>query len=792
MKKAFFLFSIFSKLFVIFIIVSFSSQAYAETSGIFAAPSTDIAQSWLNYLFSGEAMPEYVDQAGTAEAQSLNIQSTFITALAYFSDAILVLAGFLLFYHITAMVAETAHSGTPMGKRASQIWAPIRLVVAIVLLVPVSGGLSCGQIIVVKMASYGSALATNVWSIILNEVSNYSATTAAPSAPLVAQQAMDIIEMKACQTAFNARWNCLSQSLPVLQANQIPVPVPVHTRIGNVEGTKYSFSSPALSDQDICGSYFIPDATGNSSIVHDAQVGVLLTSVAGDFATAGKEILQVMPDVAKCSSSTASGVGNITLNSTITAAIKNYQKGITEASQSIGKSSDAGLMQQAIEAVKPYGWIFAGTFLNSIDRIQGDIARLAQSGLPTTTVPNVDDAVAVAHAGYGDHIRTLFNSDSDPTKDADIRAKVTEDMKNFHILSKEELANSPECASMVGLSNDAEKWYKHNGFGSKAADLVFGMLDHLATLNDVWSSPDAQKCGLSTATSGLSTFTVGVHIGGTDPFAQIAALGHANMNLGFDLLSFGLGAKGVGAIGALFPAKIPSVIGTAFNEVGGFLVVLSLIFFACGFTLSYLVPLMPFLRFSFSVLAWIGAIIEGVVCVPLWALAHLTPEGEGLSGQAGQAGWCFIFNLFLRPVLTVFGLVAGLLVFYIALAFLNFTYASLVSGTGATVNGLESLSRLVYSVLYVVILFIVANHAFMLIDHIPAQALYWFGKSGQSVQSMGDPGHLETASAGLSTYVARDFMRATNQKADELYDFAKKNNLSPPKGPNDAQFPTGK
>jgi nitric oxide reductase large subunit len=133
---------------------------------------------------------------------------------------------------------------------------------------------------------------------------------------------------------------------------------------------------------------------------------------------------------------------------------------------------------------------------------------------------------------------------------------------------------------------------------------------------------------------------------------------------------------------------------------------------------------------------------------------------------------------------------AGLLVFYIALAFLNFTYDSLIAGSGATVNGLESLSRLIYSVLYVVILYIIANHAFMLIDHTPAQALHWFGKSAQSIQSMGEPSRLETTSATVSTLVVRDFMGAVNKKADDLYSMANRSKPTPPKGGNEAQFPT--
>ena len=69
------------------------------------------------------------------------IQSALQHALSIYSGAVLVLAGMILLYHLLGMVAETAHTGKPMG-RANQIYAPIRLVLAIGLLVPMAGGLN--------------------------------------------------------------------------------------------------------------------------------------------------------------------------------------------------------------------------------------------------------------------------------------------------------------------------------------------------------------------------------------------------------------------------------------------------------------------------------------------------------------------------------------------------------------------------------------------------------------------------------------------------------------------------
>ena len=78
------------------------------------------------------------------------LQAAFISVLAFYSDAILIIAAMILFYHLTAMVAETAHHGQVMGKRANQVWAPIRLVVAIGFWFLSAAGLTAASISLLK------------------------------------------------------------------------------------------------------------------------------------------------------------------------------------------------------------------------------------------------------------------------------------------------------------------------------------------------------------------------------------------------------------------------------------------------------------------------------------------------------------------------------------------------------------------------------------------------------------------------------------------------------------------
>ena len=127
------------------------------TTGMFSAcSSNDISVAWIDYLFNGGTV------GGSELGQTQYLQKGLKAALSFYSGAVLVLAGIILMYHLLTMIAETAHTGKPMG-RANQIWAPIRLVVAIGLLVPVaSGGLNVGQAITVHVAKWGAGLADHV------------------------------------------------------------------------------------------------------------------------------------------------------------------------------------------------------------------------------------------------------------------------------------------------------------------------------------------------------------------------------------------------------------------------------------------------------------------------------------------------------------------------------------------------------------------------------------------------------------------------------------------------------
>ena len=81
-----------------------------------------------------------------------------------------------------------------------------------------------------------------------------------------------------------------------------------------------------------------------------------------------------------------------------------------------------------------------------------------------------------------------------------------------------------------------------------------------------------------------------------------------------------------------------------------------------GLTIAFVLPMIPFAMWFAGVMGWIILVCEAVIAVPLWMLAHMTFQGEGLHGR-GAEGYSLLFNVIFRPALMVVGLFLGYFVF---------------------------------------------------------------------------------------------------------------------------------
>lgn len=162
-----------------------------------------------------------------------------------------------------------------------------------------------------------------------------------------------------------------------------------------------------------------------------------------------------------------------------------------------------------------------------------------------------------------------------------------------------------------------------------------------------------------------------------------------------------------------------------------FLVVLGLFLF--GVTLSVVIPMTPFMIWIGALANWLVVVGEGIVAAPLWALAHLGAEGEGL-GQRSMHGYLFLLNMSVRPFLMVIGffLGGGTLMVIGTFAIPAFELA-MANAQADSITGLVTI--LAYLYLFVQMFLALTARCFNLIMLLPDTVLNWIG--AQATQKLG-------------------------------------------------------
>ncbi|GMU48768.1 MAG: hypothetical protein AMXMBFR31_09940 [Candidatus Desulfobacillus denitrificans] len=201
----------------------------------------------------------------------------------------------------------------------------------------------------------------------------------------------------------------------------------------------------------------------------------------------------------------------------------------------------------------------------------------------------------------------------------------------------------------------------------------------------------------------------------------------------------GMGIAGIGVILiALTALAFTSVLGAGAMPLALYVSGLAMSIIApmilMGITLAVYVPMIPALFWTLGVVAWLLVVAECIFLAPVWALAHLEAEGEGM-GQRTEKGYAMLLDLLLRPLALVFG-------FAIATAVLNAAWALFTAGVGGVLDVADTWS-LIKFFMWLGMVFIVVTIAVQLVGTVyrkaldlPDQIVTWIGSSVASY--MGD------------------------------------------------------
>jgi conjugal transfer/type IV secretion protein DotA/TraY len=248
------------------------------------------------------------------------------------------------------------------------------------------------------------------------------------------------------------------------------------------------------------------------------------------------------------------------------------------------------------------------------------------------------------------------------------------------------------------------------------------------------------------------------------PLAQLSTVGRSLVENAIQSVGLSMGASFGGGIAGLLSPSLGPALGAASN----ILVSVATIGLTAGFILYYILPFLPFIYFFFAVGSWVKSIFEAMVGAPLWALAHLHIDGDGLPGRAAKGGYYLIFEIFLRPIVIVFGLIGGMAVFGAMAAVLNNIFDLVVlnitgaipsqtTGSTITAGAIETMRRGVidqffFTIMYAILLYMMATASFKMIDNIPAMIMRWMSPGVSTFNdNKADPTQNLTAYASIAT-----------------------------------------
>lgn len=746
-----------------FVIRPVQAGAFA---GMFATtnPTTDIAFELMDRVFG---VPGFFNSCVALQIPCGNqaatpFPSAFHTALQglfqYYSVGLLIVAVIIFLYYFFVVIAETAQTGTPFGRRFSHIWAPIRLVVALGLLIPLNYGLNAGQYIVLGSAKLGSGFATNGWLLFNTSLSNGlgvedDSLYGRPKIPDVWPLAKFMLFASTCKAAYAVQG--VDEIKPYLvKAGGLTTN---HTEItlgtsyddalafyneGNVvvrfgqEGHPNETGSVkpycgevtiqttvATNEGPLAGAYAVQAAYFDLVTKHLWSYGPPVTAIGvDDFANAFTH--NAWPDKVPCTVPVSSAAAGLTCDNLGAAFLREYATNVRgifrgevdNARVAMINGADLAVPNESLER----GWAMAGTWYNKIAEMNGAFfGAVGTTPLPTL-LPLPMQIVQDSRRGQDQNLGGLKDLCT-PSQSGGTPVTTS--------------SNEDSVANVLNLACDL-----------LANDSTFALHDYAVEKGNFFET----IIGLVFGAEGLFSLTENSDV---HPLAQLVGLGKGIMDATIrNLFTASVFSAGGGAVSAVKEFQSGGAMMATASKV---LVSITTITLTLGFILYYVLPFLPFMYFFFAVGTWVKTVFEAMVGVPLWALGHLRIDGHGLPGESAVGGYYMILEIFLRPILTVFGLIAGLIIFSALAKVLNEIFGLVTSNlagfdnscaiaggavptncpsapTNAALDSLQNFKRNVidqffFTIIYTFILYMMATSSFKMIDQVPQQIMRWMG-----------------------------------------------------------------
>ena len=731
-----------------------------------ATPNTDLAFILLDLIFG-------IPGIFTTTTVTTPFHAGLHALFEFYSFGILLVGVFIIIYLVMAIVMETAESGVPFGQRFNHAWAPIRLVLFFGLLLPTPNGINLAQYLLLNAAKLGSNVATNGWITFDNAVNsaylgNAEQLIATPVTPDMYSLAAFMAIARTCSwaegrvnghdirpyivsTAGVAGGTDVTGGMPAFATIAEAVQGgTVFVRFGVQDGELYPGEPGAVFPY--CGEVslvIVDQSQPGSAIMQQAyleMVSCLWNNAAGsayqcstpDFSDHGRDYTSryskilpynPYPNMDPHVSSTIKSQIMITMTQDLNAALEN----------AVQAQVDGGLWTN--EPAMQMGWAGAGIWFNKIAEQNGALTSAVLSKPQISKMPYVMEYVKA---------KKLEQDANTPFEKLFTPSVSSKQLVNFE---------TPQQREVALILNQAFKYWGMEASGS----YFVGVPETKKT--SLGGNIIINVMNVFLGTRGLFDMCANTDV---HPLAQLSGIGKAAIE--HSIMSFAV-AMGFGLGGGIATIMKELNFGQAFGAISSFFMTFAGIGLIVGFLLYYVLPFLPFIYFFFAVMTWVKGIFEAMVGMPLWALAHLRIDGEGLPGDAAASGYFYILEIFLRPICIILSFLGGIIIFTAMVKVLNNIFYLVISnltghfidpnaasatgcfnppavagaGAGTVAPGQEAYARgtvdqFFYTVVYAIIVYMIGLPCFKLVDTVPDNIMRWLSAGISSFGAQdGDP-----------------------------------------------------
>ena len=737
-------------------------------------PAQDIAFNIFDLMFG------FTGIFGSNSLSRVTSVQTGLQALFHFYNlGILAVAAIILLYTITSVIAETSESGVPFGQRFNGAWAPLRLIFAVGLLTPLTFGMNGGQLMTMYIAKWGSSLATNGWITFLDnlngatQLGDSSSLVIDPGIPDVRGMTEALFVAKTC-----AQYQCLAygksiqgyvingtSSCPYLKTtnkctpagssdcDSVTVNAPQAAAGGT--GTGNGATQTTISDVDNFdhaqqysnhrsiyirfgekNSQLTTKAGGVAQLCGDMTIDVKDTVQPGadyvqrkwydllnelwkrqDFDTTALNIVKShVPSVDRDPGVQVPSTGG---------TVQEFLAGLQTFTQSYETDAIKAARQEQIaqgnwnEDFTKYGWMGAGMWYNKLAEMNG--ALMAAVGNPP---------YGKLHPAVLEDISSQ-KQEANPAENPALMYRPYESGDNAIEFAE------PEDKYEAIVEYEAQQMFE-SGYQQTKNNGILDMISAIFGTGNLFSMQQNIKDGIN-------------------PLVQLIGLGRGMMEASVRNMGIAFGGAILGGIGSMIGSVPASAAGTAISGMASRIGMLGL---AVGVALFYVLPFLPFLYFFFAATTWFKSVFVALVSIPLWAIAHMRIDGEGLPGRSAMEGYFLLLEILIRPILMVIGLIGGFAIFVAQASILSEIWdlvtvnltgfdRSGAAGAGAgpaatgtnygTTTGMPMTSmrgmrgvidQFMMTIIFTVVIYMMAVSSFKLTDAIPDSVLRWMRASG--------------------------------------------------------------